>query len=419
MDALGAALSSAAGIHAGVTPDGRSSGIAGTKGAHDVIFLTSPHDHPEPAPLRRPGMPRPVPTIAAACGFGPRDYVPDAMAAPLGQIACLCPGGNGHAARRAPPPDTLEALARAARPPERWGEAAGTAALFQFLLNDIAALCDRVPGLSHPEEPDPPPLDRRYAVARLGNLRRGVSTLDSLYGGACLQGSLAEAARRALRCRGDAARLRRGACADRRNAAHPDLSRIAAALVAAHGALAGSAAPEAQLRRAWHRLVTAELLPLLAGPAPPQTRTLPPGILPLEALLGPAALLPLAMRAEPDAPPAAQRLAALLHRSARLSLAGAEEVLATLDPGGVLPRAPARMLPDSAGATPLPLYLMAEARAFEAPLFGPLGRLLMRLALAAALPPPAAADATCASGPAEAPLRAVAAALRGPAPAPQ
>ncbi|WP_147114704.1 heme peroxidase family protein [Tateyamaria sp. syn59] len=84
----------------------------------------------------------------------------------------------------------------------------------QFIDHDITANTDRETGVSVIDVETVTPVGRDKVQAGLGNLRFGALNLDSLYGGAPLQGAFARAMQEALRWPEDRAKLEAGTDSD-------------------------------------------------------------------------------------------------------------------------------------------------------------------------------------------------------------
>lgn len=359
-----------------------------------MIFLTRLDDIAEPTPIGGRRVDRRVPTISEACGFVGRDYVPDPMAAPLGPFHYHLPDAPEATATVGPVPG---------RWPEVWARHQGALAMAALFVCDVVAPCDRLPGVTQPEAPDAPPLRRAEATARLGNLRDGRPRLAALFGGACLQGSAATAAQRALIDRAAPRQLRPDARADHRLGAAPALDVVRRRLIALHNALADDPAiadPRAAVTGLWHQSLCRDVVPTLCGPVPeappPAAPTGDRRSLALEVVHGPfAALAPMLLASTAPAA-AAEALGRLVRRARRYALAPPSALLEAYG----LPPSPGSEAPS------LPAYLLEEAALARRP-FGPLGGALFAeaaLGLIAAepgLPRPAL------SGPAETALQAL------------
>lgn len=258
--------------------------------------------------------------------------------------------------------------------PGSWSGVQGAVALAVVFACDVLAPCDRLPGLTAPHVDRAAPLPRDQVVARLGNLRDGRPRLDVIYGGACLQGSLAHAGRKALFEGDGMQRLRPGVLADARLGAHPLTLRVQAALAALHNALADDpdvADPRAAATALWFGLIRDEVMPRLCGPsiAAPIDR---PQDLPLETVLGPFSTL-LAMLTFAEAADRAE--AALARQARRARRHNLPDAAALCTAFGLEP---------PATAVSLPQHLLDEARNHGTP-FGPLGTALLSATVLALL----------------------------------
>lgn len=159
----------------------------------------------------------------AACGFGPGEYYP--ADPPLGPFRYLF-----RDAPEAPHgPDTTAALDRLAdtmvEAPAPANHPSSIAPVMtylgQFIDHDVTANTDREVGLSRIDVDDVEPAARALVESGLGNIREGALNLDSVYGGAVLQGEFARKLSDAMRFPFDRSKLWAGTVVDTGNGSIP------------------------------------------------------------------------------------------------------------------------------------------------------------------------------------------------------
>lgn len=182
-----------------------------------MLFISSHRMHGQPDGYRDLRDGRAV-SMSAACGYADAASYPDPMSAPFGPFDYFFPDAAvpDHGAATTAALDALgDAMVdQAPRDIDNTDVPAIITYLGQFIDHDITAGTDRVQGFSDVDIPDVAPLSRDDVRATVANFRTGALDLDSLYGGATLQGQFASEMTKRLRHPQFRAKLRIGTDAD-------------------------------------------------------------------------------------------------------------------------------------------------------------------------------------------------------------
>ena len=178
-----------------------------------MIFLTGHGSPAQPEPAKTKSPYAPTISAAAACGYAPEAY-PDMATAPLGRFDFLFPDAPvvPHTASTTAELDALGAtmVDQATMAVDNSHIPAIFTYIGQFIDHDITAGTDRETDFSRIDQPNVTPAPRTEVAQTVANLRTGALDLDSLYGGAALEGPFSEVFRRALRFPPDPAKLMLG-----------------------------------------------------------------------------------------------------------------------------------------------------------------------------------------------------------------
>jgi hypothetical protein len=153
-------------------------------------------------------------SMSAACGYADPSTYPAPTSAPFGQFGYLFPDTPipPHGETTTTALDALgDAMVDQAAPDvDNTDVPAIITYLGQFIDHDINAGTDLEQGASQVDIPDVAPLSRAKVLATVANLRTGALDLDSLYGGAAMQGEFAAEMTKRLRHPKFPAKLRLG-----------------------------------------------------------------------------------------------------------------------------------------------------------------------------------------------------------------
>lgn len=182
-----------------------------------MLFISSHRMHGQPDGYHDLRDGRTV-SMSAACGYTDAASYPDPMSAPFGLFDYFFPEAAmpHHDAATTAALDALgDAMVdQAPRDVDNTDVPAIITYLGQFIDHDITAGTDRVQGFSDVDIPDVAPLSREDVRRTVANFRTGALDLDSLYGGATLQGQFASEMTKRLRHPQFKAKLRIGTDAD-------------------------------------------------------------------------------------------------------------------------------------------------------------------------------------------------------------
>lgn len=174
-----------------------------------MIYLNGHGHGAVPSDAQRAYRASCVMPLWAACGFGAAEYYPETPT--LGPFRYFFPDAPSvpHCNSTTEALDALGAAMIEQTPPPSGASLIPPVMTYlgQFIDHDITANTDREAGLSMIDAIDVVPARRDSVLTGLGNLREGALNLDSVYGGAVLQGQFAEHMRAALRFPRDRSKL--------------------------------------------------------------------------------------------------------------------------------------------------------------------------------------------------------------------